>query len=82
MLNGKKNRFYLWIAALCVACCAVPLLGIAIGSAALAGLAIYTEKAAVLVLVSALAWLVYKYFVRKKAGSCDLDCRCKPSKLP
>ena len=66
---------------LCVACCAVPLAGIAMGSAAIAGLAVYSEKAAIVVAALGLAaWLIYKRVRTKPAPSCDLDCGCRPEK--
>ena len=82
-LNSKpKNtsRRMAWVAGiLCVGCCAVPLVGIAIGSAAVAGLAVYSEKIALAAAAMGLvAWLIYKRARNLQAPSCDLDCGCRP----
>ena len=68
-----------WTGILCVACCTLPLIGLATGSAVLAGLAIYSEKAVVAVLMLAAIALGYLFFLRKKPRSCDLDCGSKPT---
>lgn len=66
---------------LCVACCALPLAGVALGSAALAGLAIYSERAAAVVALGGLLALVVRYYVkRRSAPSCDLDCSAGPKR--
>ena len=61
---------------LCVACCAVPLVGIAIGSTTLAAFAVYSEGAAMAVLGMAL--LAYILISRRRAPSCDIDCSSRP----
>ena len=73
-------RRFAWIAGiLCVGCCAVPLIGIAMGSAAVAGLAVYSEKIALAAAAMGLiAWLIYTRIRSQQAPSCDLDCGCRP----
>ena len=63
---------------LCVSCCAIPFIGVAVGSATLAAFAVYSEKVAVVVLAVGVALLAYKRFTRKTPPSCDLDCSCRP----
>lgn len=84
-LNSKPkttSRRLAWVAGiLCVGCCAVPLIGIAMGSAAVAGLAVYSEKIALAAAAMGLvAWLIYKRARNQQAPSCDLDCGCRPKK--
>ena len=62
----------------CVACCTLPLVGVALGSAAIAGLAVYSEKAAIIVAAVGIGVLIYKRFARRAAPSCDLDCAAGP----
>jgi nitrate reductase gamma subunit len=64
----------------CVACCAVPWLAIAVGSSTLAGLAIYSEKAAAAVALLGVFALIYKRLTRKSGPACDLDAGCGPAK--
>lgn len=63
---------------LCVACCAVPLVGIAIGSTTLAAFAVYSEGAAIAVAVLGMALLAYILISRRRASSCDIDCGSRP----
>jgi hypothetical protein len=70
-----------WITGVaCVACCAIPLLGIAVGSASVAALAVYSEKAAAVVALVGVAVLVVKRLTCKPAPSCDVDGPCAPAK--
>ena len=78
--SGLK-RIASWAGVLCIACCTLPLIGMAIGSAALAGLAIYSEKAVAGILIVAAVWLAYLYFARRNPPSCDLDCGCRPASI-
>lgn len=69
-----------WITGiLCVACCAVPFVGIAVGSATLAAFAYYSEGAAIAIAALGAALLAYKFISRRKAPSCDLGCGCRPA---
>ena len=63
---------------LCVACCAVPLVVIAFGSAGVVALSMYSEMAAGVVLILGIGILLYKRFKRRKASACDTNCGCKP----
>lgn len=77
----RQTRRILWTTgALCVACCALPAIGLAIGSATLAGLAIYAEQAALAVLALGLAWLAWRRLLSKAAPACDIDCARGPGK--
>ncbi len=62
--------------ALCVACCALPLIGVLAGSAALAGLAVYAEQAAVAVLAIGLALALLILAIRRlrQPPACDVEC--------
>ena len=82
-LNPKTTvRRFAWLAGiLCIGCCAVPLVGMAMGSAAIAGLAVYSEKVAIAAAAMGLvAWLIYRRTRRQAAPSCDLDGSCRPKK--
>lgn len=79
--NSPTNRRIASLTgAACIACCTVPILGIAMGSASIAGLAIYSEKAAIAALAIGLIVLLYRRFARKPAPSCDIDGSCNPNK--
>ena len=72
------SRIAWTIGALCVACCAAPLIGVAIGSATLAAFAFYSEGAAIAIAVLGTTLLAYKFISRRRAPSCDLDCSRRP----
>ena len=78
--NAALSRIGWATGILCVACCALPLAGVALGSAALAGLAIYSERAAAFVALGGLLALVVRYVKRRSAPSCDLDCSAGPKR--
>jgi hypothetical protein len=63
----------------CVACCAIPSLGIAIGSASIAGLAMYSEKAAAAIAVIGLAFLIFNRLTRRTGPACEIDGSCRPA---
>ena len=62
----------------CVACCAVPLLGSVVGSAAIAGLALYSERAAIVVVVIGAGILLFRRLTRKSGPACAVDGPCGP----
>jgi hypothetical protein len=71
----------IWLTGIaCVACCAVPLLGITIGSATIAGLAMYSEKAAAAVAAIGVGVLIFKRMTRKAGPACNLQGNCAPDK--
>lgn len=76
--HARSKKIASWAGILCIACCAVPIIGIVMGSAALAGLAVYTERAVLVILIGVTALLAYQFFARKKPGSCGMDCSCRP----
>lgn len=63
----------------CVACCAIPLLGLAIGSAAIAGLAVYSETAAMAVAAIGVGILLFKRLTRQSGPTCAVDSPCGPN---
>ena len=68
-----------WAGALCIACCTIPFIGIAVGSATLAAFAIYSEEAAIAIAVLGATLLAYKFYSRRKSPSCDLNGNCRPA---
>ena len=77
--TSTSNRAARITGILCAACCTVPLVAIAIGSATLAGLAVYLEETALVAAVMGLAFFLYKRVTRKTSPSCALDCACHHS---
>ena len=75
----SSPRRKVWVMGiLCAACCAVPLVGIAFGSAAIAALSTFSVGAAIAVAVVGGTLLAYKYIFRRKASACDIGCDCHP----
>lgn len=69
-----------WVTGImCVACCAIPFIGIAVGSTALAAFSFYSEGVAIAIAVTGMALLAYIFISRRKAPSCDLGCGCRPN---
>ena len=80
--NPKAKRIAWLTGMLCAACCAIPLIAIVIGSASLAGLALYAEKAVLAVVATGAGILVYLLIARRKAAkalACAVDCGCRSS---
>ena len=74
----SHTRTTAWVAGiLCVACCAVPLAGFAVGSATLVAVARYFETAAIAVAVLGIALFIYQLASRRKAPSCAINCGCR-----
>lgn len=67
---------------LCVACCALPVIGLAIGSAALIGLAVYAERAVWVFAAIGLVAFAIRRYAHRDAPACDLDCSARPSAPP
>ncbi len=76
--SSDRTLWFLGIA--CIACCAVPLAGIFLGSAAIAGLAFYSEKAAVFLLAVGVAVLLLKLLRHRSAPACKLNGSCASEK--
>ena len=69
------HRALAWITGTaCVACCALPLLALALGSTALAGLALFLEPLAATLALLTAALLAWRWWARRRAPACDLDC--------
>lgn len=69
--------------ALCVGCCAIPVVALAFGFTAIASLGIYFERAALAVLVASALTFLYLFFRRRSKRACSIDCSCqqKPDKM-
>lgn len=79
---SSRSRIAWVTGILCVACCAVPFVGVAMGSATLAAFVFYWEGAAIAFAILGVAWVVYALISRREASSCCLNCgqRLKPGK--
>jgi glucan phosphoethanolaminetransferase (alkaline phosphatase superfamily) len=62
---------------LCVLCCTIPILGVAVGSATLAGAAAFFESAAAAFVAAAGVLLAVWLYRRRRAPACHLHCGCK-----
>jgi mercuric ion transport protein len=63
---------------LCALCCALPIIGIVAGASILSTLALYAEKIAVVLVLSAAAFGIW-FYRKRQAPTCDIDCDCKPT---
>lgn len=68
--------------ALCGLCCALPIIGTALGMASLTALSFYLEKIGILALGLAAFFFWYAWYSKKKKAkacttSCDTGCDCK-----
>ncbi len=72
------KRLALSTAALCAGCCAIPVVGLALGFTAVAGLGIYFERAAVGFLVAGVLLFTYMQ-IKQRNAACAVDCSCKDS---
>ena len=66
---------------LCGLCCALPVVGTAIGVTSLAAFSFYLEKIGILVMVVAIFFFLYGWYIKRKkanscAESCDVNCGC------
>lgn len=69
--------------ALCALCCALPIIGTAIGVASLTAISFYLEKIGILTLGLAAFFFWYAWHSKRKkekacTTSCDSNCDCKP----
>lgn len=69
---------------LCGLCCALPVIGTAIGMASLTVVSFYLEKIGILSLVLAAFLFWYGWYNKRKkakpaATSCSTNCGCKPA---
>ena len=77
---STSTRITLLAGIACIGCCAIPLVGVTIGSAAMAGLAAYSDLAICgVVMAGFLAFILWRV-MRRDGPSCDLDGRCKPNR--
>ena len=68
--------------ALCGLCCALPIIGTAVGMASLTALSVYLEKIGILALGLAAFFFWYAWYSKRKKAkacstSCDTNCECK-----
>lgn len=68
--------------ALCGLCCALPVIGAAIGIASLTMLSVYLEKIGILALGLAAIFFWYAWYSKRKktkicVSICDTNCDCK-----
>ena len=66
---------------LCGFCCALPIIGTAIGMASLTALSVYLEKIGIIALGLAAFFFWYAWYTKRKkakvcATSCDTNCGC------
>lgn len=67
---------------LCGLCCALPIIGAAVGIASLTAISFYLEKIGILALGLAAFFFWYAWYSKRKkakecATSCDTNCECK-----
>ena len=73
-----------WIGiSLCALCCALPIIGAALGMASLTTLSFYLEKISIIALGIAALLIWFAWYKKRKqakacAASCDTNCDCKP----
>src|SRR5690606_24764281 len=71
-------------AVLCASCCAIPIIGLALGVGTLTVLSRYLEWAGVgAIMLSALFFIMYLIKKRKqqKVPQCDIDCGCQSDQI-
>ena len=82
MKSGKLSRTVTarrlgWAAAIaCIGCCAIPVIALALGVSAVAGLGIYLERASLGLGIAAAALFAYA-LLKQRARSCRVGCSCK-----
>lgn len=75
--TGAPVKPLAWLGGiLCVLCCTVPLIGVTVGSSALAGAAVYFERGAMAFMAATAALVAVWLFRRRRAPACPIDCRC------
>lgn len=78
--RAAHGKLMIWlVGGACAACCAFPVLGVIMGSAAMAGLAMFFERAALGVAAIAAGILLFKWLVRKPGPACKCAGACRPA---
>lgn len=90
-MGTNKNNWYKrlgWAGiTLCGLCCALPIIGTAIGIASLTAISVYAEKISILAfgIAAFFFWYVW-YSKRQKAKACttsySTECGCKTESVP
>ena len=80
--STEKKMGWLGIS-LCALCCALPIIGTALGMASLTALSFYLEKIGILALGIAVFFFWFAWYKKRKKAkafttSCDTNCDCKP----
>lgn len=75
-------RAVLFSGALCILCCAAPLLGLFAGSAAVVSLAIFPELFVIAAVVIVIGIIIFNVTRRKSGATCHLDKGCGPQRRP
>ncbi len=88
MKNSKKwyKRLGWTGIALCGLCCALPVIGAAIGMASLTALSFYLEKIGIFALALAAFFFWYAWYNKNKKNktcttSCETNCDCKEKNI-
>ena len=76
--SSLAARIALAAGVFCVACCTLPLLGLTLGSAAVLGLAVHTEKVAIMLAAVAAVALAVGFWRGRQAPACDVGGECSP----
>lgn len=85
-MEKTENKWYKrlgWTGViLCGLCCALPIIGAAVGIASLTALSFYLEKIGILALGLAAIFFLYAWYNKRKKPkvcitSCDTGCNCK-----
>jgi hypothetical protein len=63
---------------LCGLCCALPIIGIIGGATLLSTISWYAEKIGIALLIFSAAMFAFRYYLKKNAPACSIDCECKP----
>lgn len=78
MKPSPERRILLTTGVACAACCAVPVVGLLLGSTAIAGLAFVFERLALVLAVIGVAVLLLRRRSRKTSAACEIGGACDP----
>lgn len=75
---SPERRILLATGIACAACCAIPVVGIVLGSTAIAGLAFFFERLALVLAILVGAALLFRRRARAAAAACEIGGACDP----